>query len=165
MNIYKNFKLKIQLFKKMHLHTQNCNCYCILNFKLLTFSNCKRYIKQRKTEQHIKLMMAWVMPKYVFKKLYRELKMFVNTVIVTKLWQCYRWNIYFNFCFLCWAYYQSLTRWEFVTHEFFSNTHTKTNSARDRLSFMTFKRHLSLIKYIDSLQEEVHRLGLEKWRY
>ena len=29
------------------------------------------------------------MPKHVFKKLSRELKIFVNTVIVTKLWQCY----------------------------------------------------------------------------
>ena len=26
----------------MHLHAQNCNCYCILNFKLLKYSNCKR---------------------------------------------------------------------------------------------------------------------------
>ena len=32
-------------------------------------------------------MMAWVMPKHVFEKLYRELKIFVNTVILTKLWQ------------------------------------------------------------------------------
>ena len=39
-----------------------------------------------KTEQHSKLMTAWVMPKHVFKKLYRELKIFVNTVIATKLW-------------------------------------------------------------------------------
>ena len=29
------------------------------------------------------------MLKHVFKKLYRELKIFVNTVTVTKLWQCY----------------------------------------------------------------------------
>ena len=32
-------------------------------------------------------MMARVMPKHVFKKLYRELKFFVNTAIVTKLLQ------------------------------------------------------------------------------
>ena len=30
------------------------------------------------------------MPKHVVKKLYRELEIFVNTVIVTKLWQCYK---------------------------------------------------------------------------
>ena len=29
------------------------------------------------------------MLKHVFKKLYRELKIFVHTVTVTKLWQCY----------------------------------------------------------------------------
>ena len=33
----KNFKLTRQLFKDMFRH----NCYCILNFKLLTYSNCK----------------------------------------------------------------------------------------------------------------------------
>ena len=42
-------------------------------------------------------MMAWVMPKHVFKKLYRELKIFVNTVIVTKLWQMLI-MIYWSFC-------------------------------------------------------------------
>ena len=47
-------------------------------------------------EKHIKLMMAWVMPKHVFKKLYRELEIFANTVIVTKLWQCYIWTNYYN---------------------------------------------------------------------
>ena len=29
------------------------------------------------------------MPKHVFKKLSREFKIFVNSIIVTKLWKCY----------------------------------------------------------------------------
>ena len=40
------------------------------------------YIKQWKTEQNIKLLMAWVMPKHAFKKLYLELKFFVNIIII-----------------------------------------------------------------------------------
>ena len=36
--------------------------------------------------------MAWVMPKHLFKKLYRELKIFVNTVIVTNYGSVWYYN-------------------------------------------------------------------------
>ena len=42
------------------------------------YSNYKRIYKTVETEQHIKLMMAWVMPRHVFKKLYREVKIVVS---------------------------------------------------------------------------------------
>ena len=64
--------------------------YLYINYNYVILNSRDNFLKTcfGMTHAIMMMMMAWVMPKHVFKKLSREFKIFVNSIIVTKLWKC-----------------------------------------------------------------------------